>query len=357
MEVRSFSYATCSDFWTPEEDEKLTTAIANTHKKEWRKELKTDWAAVSALVPSRTRNQCIMRWERALNPSVARTAGRAVPWTEDEDNKLKDLVQMHGGKDWAAIAALVPGRTQIQCARRRHAFLKLITKQGTARSNWWTTDEDNKLKYLVQIHGSKDWAAMATLVPGRTKSQCTSRWYYFSKVSTDPATVHNRWTVDEDNKLKDLVQMHGGKDWAAITALVPDRTQHQCSRRWHTFLKLSAKRATEYLDLWTADEDNKLKDLVQMHGTKHWAAIAALVPGRTTIQCARRWHRFLKIKTERATSRYRWTEEEDSKLKDLVQMHGGKDWAATAALLPGRTVIQCTSRWHRHLNPSIVSCK
>jgi myb proto-oncogene protein len=244
MEVRSFSYATCSDFWTPEEDEKLTTAIANTHKKEWRKELKTDWAAVSALVPSRTRNQCIMRWERALNPSVARTAGRAVPWTEDEDNKLKDLVQMHGGKDWAAI-----------------------------------------------------------------------------------------------------------------TALVPDRTQHQCSRRWHTFLKLSAKRATEYLDLWTADEDNKLKDLVQMHGTKHWAAIAALVPGRTTIQCARRWHRFLKIKTERATSRYRWTEEEDSKLKDLVQIHGGKDWAATAALLPGRTVIQCTSRWHRHLNPSIVSCK
>jgi hypothetical protein len=39
-------------------------------------------------------------------------------WTEGGDNKLKDAVQMHGGKDWAAIAALVQGRTKIQSRNR-----------------------------------------------------------------------------------------------------------------------------------------------------------------------------------------------------------------------------------------------
>jgi hypothetical protein len=43
----------------------------------------------------------------------------------------------------------------------------------------WSQDEDDKLKDAVQIHDGedgKDWAAIASLVPGRTKRQCMSRW-------------------------------------------------------------------------------------------------------------------------------------------------------------------------------------
>jgi hypothetical protein len=39
-----------------------------------------------------------------------------------------------------------------------------------------------------------------------------------------------------DSKLKDAVQTHGEKDWAAITALVPSRTKHQCKSRWKDVL-------------------------------------------------------------------------------------------------------------------------
>jgi hypothetical protein len=40
-----------------------------------------------------------------------------------------------------------------------------------------------------------------------------------------------KWGEDEDLKLKDAVQMHGGKDWAAIAAaLASDRTRSQCSK-------------------------------------------------------------------------------------------------------------------------------
>jgi hypothetical protein len=44
--------------WTVDEDVNLTTAVANTSKKKWGNEYKTDWDAVAALVPCRTRIQC-----------------------------------------------------------------------------------------------------------------------------------------------------------------------------------------------------------------------------------------------------------------------------------------------------------
>jgi hypothetical protein len=50
-----------------------------------------------------------------LDPSIALMASCAGKWTEDEDLKLKHSVQTHGGKNWVAIAALVPGRKQKQC--------------------------------------------------------------------------------------------------------------------------------------------------------------------------------------------------------------------------------------------------
>jgi hypothetical protein len=48
-------------------------------------------------------------------PSIDPPNGRTGKWAEDEDSKLKDAVQRYGGKNWAAITALVPGRTEKQC--------------------------------------------------------------------------------------------------------------------------------------------------------------------------------------------------------------------------------------------------
>jgi hypothetical protein len=46
----------------------------------------------------------------------------------------------------------------------------------TARAGIWTAAEDSKTKHAVQTHGANDWVAISLLVPGRTKSQCRSRW-------------------------------------------------------------------------------------------------------------------------------------------------------------------------------------
>ena len=39
-------------------------------------------------------------------------------------------------------------------------------------------DEDIELKAAVQKHGDKDWAAIVSLVQGRTRKQCWNRWKY-----------------------------------------------------------------------------------------------------------------------------------------------------------------------------------
>jgi hypothetical protein len=86
--------------WTSEEDAQLTSSVTNTSKKKCGKEYKTNWAAVAALVPSRTKKKCWDRWCKALDPSIDRATGHKGKWTAAEAIKLKDVVQMHGGNNW-----------------------------------------------------------------------------------------------------------------------------------------------------------------------------------------------------------------------------------------------------------------
>jgi myb proto-oncogene protein len=112
-----------------------------------------------------------------LDPSIDQASERTGKWTIDEDSKLKNSVEMHGGKDWAAITALVPGRMKIQCTNRWKDALDPRIDRANGRTGKWTINEDSKLKDSVEMHGGKDWAAITALVPGRTRKQCCQRWY------------------------------------------------------------------------------------------------------------------------------------------------------------------------------------
>jgi uncharacterized protein (DUF2237 family) len=332
--------------WTADEDAKLTSAVANTSKKKWGEEYKTDWNAVAALVPGRTKSQCLHRWKHALDPSIGRASGPKGKWTAVEDSKLKYAVKRHDGKNWALIASLIPGRNKNQCCSRWHIGLNSGIARTAGRTGKWAEDEDIKLKDAVQMHGDKDWVAVAALVPGRTINQCRCRWRDALDVQLASAvanTSKKKW----GNEYK--------TDWDAFATLVPGRTKIQCKSRWQDVLNPSIQEATKRTGRWTNDEDGKLKDSVKMHGGKDWAAITALVPGRTKKQCCNRWHSTLDpsiVRTPPGRSG-KWAEDEDITLKDAVQIHGGKDWVAVATLVPGRTINQCRCRWRDALDPSI----
>jgi hypothetical protein len=314
--------------WTPEEDSQLTSAVAETKKKRRGKVYKIDWVAAAVFVPGRTNKQCQQRWKFTLDPSIDRSVPeRTGKWTEEEDLKLQYSVQMHEGKDWVAIATLVSGRTGIQCHNRWKDFLDpSIDRSSSGRTGSWTEEEDIKLQYSVQMHRGKNWTAISALVPGRTGSQCYQRWFEVLDPSINRANGRTGlWTTDEDLKLKTSVQIHGGKDWAAIAVMVPGRTKQQCYSRWFQVLDPNIDRANgRRTGKWTEDEDLRLKNSVQAHGGKSWGKFAALISGRTKKQCQNRWHNVLEHSISLTAGRTcKWTEDEDPILKNAVQTHGG----------------------------------
>lgn len=132
--------------WTLEEDAKLTSAVTKTFKKNHVKEPKIYWVLVAALVPGQTNKQCRCIWKKTQEPNTDRANRRIGKWTKSEFVKLEDAVHTHGGKNWSAVATLLPGRTKQQCWGR-----------------WKTTQESNTDRANRRA-------------PGRTKQQCWYRW-------------------------------------------------------------------------------------------------------------------------------------------------------------------------------------
>jgi hypothetical protein len=272
--------------WTAEEDKQLKDAVPAQGCK--------DWFAIASKVPSRTRVQCRNRWHDALVSNIDPTTALAGKWEEDEDKMLKEAVRTHGGKNWAKIAALVLGRTKNQCKKKWHDTLNFNIDPTTASTGKWTGDEDKKLREAVGAHGAKNWGNIATLVPGRTKNQCHKRWHDALDPSIGQANGRTgKWEEDEDKKLREAVGAHGAKNWGNIATLVPGRTKNQCRSRWHAALICSIDPTTALAGKWEEDEDKMLKDAVRAHGTEIWAKIALFVPGRTKSQCCSRWHNTL----------------------------------------------------------------
>jgi hypothetical protein len=337
-------------YWTLEEDAKLTVAFANTRKRKWGKEYVSDFDAIAALVPGRSKKQCFSRWADFLDPSIDRTHRRTCDWTVDEDTKLKDAIQRHGGKNWDAIAASVPGRTRMQCQNRWHSSLHPSINRMSGRRCKWTVDEDRELKTAVDRLGAKNkWHAIAALLTGRTRKQCWSRWRdVMDPVIDRTAPRMGRWTIDEDNKLKRAAEMHGDKNWDVIAALIPGRITRQCRDRWYNVLD---KEAVVSL---APSFESALENEV--------TAVAAMLPTQTTnIQWRTSngesaWYPSISadegsIDRKTICRRIGWTVDDDKALKDAIEKHNGngngrKKWGAISSLVPNRSKEQCRNRWN-----------
>jgi hypothetical protein len=104
-------------------------------------------------------------------PIIALT-GRTVRRSPSEDRNLKEAIQSR-----IAIAALIPGRTNLQCAARRQRIAPKPMKLMPGRTGRWSPSEDsNLMDATLNRIGRKDWTAIAALVPGRTNLQCAARW-------------------------------------------------------------------------------------------------------------------------------------------------------------------------------------
>ena len=60
-----------------------------------------------------------------------------------------------------------------------------------------------------------------------------------------------------------------------------------------------------------------------------------------------------KEQTKKIINHGRWTKEEDTKLKTLIQNHGER-WSMIASHYSDRSDVQCHHRWSKTVNPEIV---
>ncbi|KAM6568160.1 hypothetical protein CsatB_016145 [Cannabis sativa] len=237
---------------------------------------KVNWEYLASMhLVGRSGAECEARWLNFEDPLINRN-----PWTAEEDKYLLLFVQEKGISNWIDIAAsLRTNRTPFQCLARYQRSLNVsILKRD------WTKDDDAKLRSAVEIFGESDWQSVASVLEGWTGTQCSNRW----KKSLHPTREKvGRWTADEDKRLVVAQLLFGPRNWKKTALFVPGRTEVQCRERFVNSLDPSLN-----WDKWTAEEDAKLRAAIAEYGYC-WAKVAAAVPRRTDNMCRRRWKKLL----------------------------------------------------------------
>ncbi|KAL6044943.1 hypothetical protein QOT17_010729 [Balamuthia mandrillaris] len=198
------------------------------------------WKEIAKALPDRSVQSCYDHARRTFNRHV-----NTGPYTEEEENTLKRLLEEHG-HNYAEIAREM-GRDRISI-RDKVRNLKSIGSEKQHGGRWdpWETE---KLKALVQEAmgdepleqvpmGGDFWVEIAKKLGTRNFNQCRSHW----NTQVSPLLAKEEWTpLDDWELLQSLVkcgyEVKQDIVWSEVAQGLK-WTAHQCYARWHRLVKM-----------------------------------------------------------------------------------------------------------------------
>lgn len=177
-----------------------------------------------------------------------------------------------------------------------------IELSGRKKPSIWSEEEDKILIEKSKEYGYKNWATVASFIPGRSAIQCSARYKRIQ-----PGLIKGAWTPEEDQELLRLYRYYG-KNWSHISKYMPHRTGKQIRDRFLNALDDNLKK-----DKFTKEEDRKVVKWYKVYGNS-WCRIAKKIKGRTGDMVKNRFYSSLKNHLD----------EFDEEEKDIKKKRGRK---------------------------------
>lgn len=214
-------------------------------------------------------------WNGYLNPMLNRKE-----WTEAEEEKLINAAIKNNESNWNEIAKSVKYRSAYQCFVH---YRTVLAKRNAEKVSRWTAEEDELLLRLIKensIGSHINWARVLSNMPSRNNQQI----YYRYRFTLNPEINRSLFTVEEDCILMAAVKEYGQNFQNFPLNLLPGRNLVQIRNRYNNVLKFVGQRKH-----WTLEDDQRLMDLVKKHGETNWVKISDELKSHNRTSCRSRY--------------------------------------------------------------------